>query len=59
MPEFKTKIMNIRGGMRYLITVPKKLVESKVINPDIVYLVKLEEIPIIKTPIKEKAEVKN
>lgn len=44
MPKFKAKIMKLDNGTRFLITVPKKLVDSKVIDPDLSYIVKLEEV---------------
>jgi len=46
MPEFTAKIMILEKGTRFLITVPKKLVDSKVIDPSIPYLVKLEEAEV-------------
>jgi hypothetical protein len=41
MVKFQAKIMTINRGERYLITVPKKLVESDVIDPDCEYVVEL------------------
>lgn len=41
---FQAKINNIGKGYRFLITIPKKIVKSGIINPSKQYVVVLKEV---------------
>lgn len=43
--EFSTKIVDISNGSRFQITIPKKLVDAHIIDPEKEYIVSLKEKP--------------